>query len=574
MKSGEGGARIKLLAIIGFLAVAIAVLDVRTSPVPTASWINLHTTYPIFWLCLFLATTIGAVLSFHRGREMFAIGLVFLVALSVVSVTFIWNVPFGPRDPWVHLNRIAEHRFTLEENIYPGSHLAGAILVEILGISAMDLMVRATAAVTALGILALFVTLRTYISTKEATITIMAAAPAVLFIRARPFSLAWALLPIALFTLFKIINSGRVRKQYMYILGVVAVATLIIHPFVFFILTVITVISSAVIAVLHELRNQGKLAEIAGEQGLGVIPVLFGTLLTLYIVFLTDIGTEALAGVLLGFFEVDSGGQSIEGPGQIALMFSDWQHFFQGLVRMGHIILLGLLASLAVLVQVSDRRPQTPSILMYVCAGIMGVTMIGLSLFGVERVGLTRVFLIVPLLLAVSIPPLFSRKSGIRAGALAALVLFAAVAGGLAAYGTTTIGDSEISSNQKHVSTIDHLENHRGDSPVIGGRISFYVIEGHVGNDAIYDWSPGGINGKYLTAVRPVEYAWFVRDAPSHSLYIVEGADKILSERRSQQLTGDDHACMVEFVDQNNHIYTNGQDEILKHSNKAGAVCI
>lgn len=563
-----------LLAIV-FLTISVAAITLARGPVPAGPWKGLYTSFPLFWVFLAIAVVVlvrTSVLSGVRLVPLVVLAAIFASAL-VMAPTLKWGVPYGIRDPWIHLASIKS--IHLIGNPYPFLHVLVATAAEITQLPHRWILSRTQIFAAMVGVVWVFATV-SQINDSSWLLTGLALFPIVyMWGNSRPFSVG----PVFIILVWWVLL--RYNLTSTKIVGFIVIpATFWWHPVGAFIAILILCMFIAVHMVVWLFPQiKTHLVDVdASRESLYVLTAFGGVLIVFYLLDYTGIFE---ATVVTGLFS--EGSASVERSSVIRELPSQ---LFQAF-RMGiFVIVLTTVSVISAIYRLNKRVLSTVHIVSVLAVVPLAIVFVTIDLLSIPGFGARRLLRLVPLVLLPGVAFAFQdlanqssdrgTKSGdqgngnlldqyinwsricrtsrlgisplnrrvLRVG-LALLVLTSGLA---IVHDSPFKGGSETGSTTSDVRGVNWLQTHKTDNPVIGSENTLFIVKGLYGEQTVRNWSNNDPY-YYQTIRRNPRYSWEV-EVREPGTYIVVN--------KQAQIRANDSTVVNQFNRKTVRIYDNG----------------
>ena len=545
--------KLGFIGICVTVTVAAAVL-LETAP-PIGPWVDLYSVYAFLWVLIgFAVIGLTLLIAYHPLLQPLAVIISLLIGSLVIGISRQWDIPFGVRDPWIHVSLIISRDLSPQVNPYPALHALVAVLETVMGTSPKSVL--AGVPILAFTICLIFAAATFGRITNSERVNQLApviAIPAgfVGFI-ARPFTLA---VPFIILVYWLII-ARLSRQPHTILLLLFGTATLLLHPVVA-IICLIILVGVSVIQIVDRLSIGGTTTYFAGiisRPNVARDTAIMSIFTAVYISYFTGVFLLTVYRFAVSP-NTGSGGTVQSSAGILAEIIPNIVEF---IIRTSYPIGLGILACLGLLIGIRRRRiDKITATSLFATAGITAFFILQ-NFVPAIRFGVARVVYLIPLVLI----PAALRGLEFNRGKFGwvvkiALVVLIVTAGLVTAYGSDITGGIQYGTSQAQVEGYHWLQDYRGNDNVIGSGSTFWIAEAEFGAETANEWSRGR-SAQYYYKNREEPFPWLVADSGG-SIYAVSGFARA---RAYQYATGRGETYfirnLIEFQNNRNRIYDNG----------------
>lgn len=549
-----------------FVLLAIAATSIVTSDVPTGPWEGMYASYPTVWISVILALV--GLLYLVRVED---IGWPVVIGVTVISVLLItelsrqWGVPYGLRDPWVHLDLMKTQTYWFQNNPYPAFHILLNTIVFITSLDAITVLGASPvlAAGVGVGFLALVVRGLDLHRKTQQTAVIVASPIVIIGSIARPYTLA---IPFILVFIWIASNGVQDRRSQVLII-VFTLGALWLHLVPFTVGGFI--LSAAILIGLFFGRFSIPYVQLPPQSAWMRVsfPILIGFVLVGQLFLFTPVGGTIVDEAISGMSAASGGGpetppgdittvptdeQTMRSPsksppttGQVTestkpprtidntsssssgppssenkpLFYQISQNFPEFLKRTAVVWLMGLGVAALVFTELRRRKIDYLSLTIGLASLMVLVLALVIDILQIPVFSARRILSFAPIVLF----PLFARtlEKVPWTAVLAVLVLLA----GLATVYDSPAFTGGIEAGETESQPIGYrwLYTYYGNGSVIGSGSTYWVAQGLFGIEVSGKWG-----GKEAYRQRLEQFAWQVRD-PNGSVYAVSASDRALA---------------------------------------------
>ena len=555
----------RLVLTASLVAITIAALSLRLTPIPPGPWAGLYRTYPILWgglvaaaFFLFVATCYGDELQWP-----WLLGICTLMAGTAVAVSYTWGQPFGLHDPWAHYDSILRAKLSPEEDSYPLFHTLSIVLARTLDVSPKSVL-RSTsllAAFFALFTLTMAIRVTTYGRQVKQT-TLLAALPAIfLGFISRPFTLAFPYVLLLFWLAFRSLGTERVRSTVL--LVVIGILLIPLHPE----LTLFGGLLLGIIWLVVNLREHTDRIDFSSVQTTDTAATGTTSLLLLavaviaYLFFYAAFGARIVATFAL-VLQPAVDVSKATAPSGTPLLVQLVNHPIKVIEAAGFAAYVLVLAGVTGIGTTHDflfrRRINSDTAVVILTTGVLVVLFVGVDIvLRSDVINVIRLFQFLPLILAPGVAIGVSRSPRRLAIAMAFLVF---VTGLFTAYPSEVTGKTAVSATDQQVEGIEWLGEHNSGG-IVGGPMTFWLIQGKLGIDRVYAWAPSKANPKGDPSPG-AEYPWQSR-SPAGSLVVIDAG----ARAQARQVAGESGnytaiRALDRYQSRVSEVYTNGETNI------------
>jgi hypothetical protein len=581
----------RLSSTVSFLLLTAAALSLRYITHPVGPGTSIYHDFFPFWV-LIAAAFATLIVSVRIVRVPWPVVITFgmLAGATVVSLSMIWGVPFGPYDAWAHLWRAKSGFFSPEQIVYPLFHIWLATGSLVFDIDIEPILQRVVVISVAVGVLFLTIVARQVpspVSRGGRMTTVIIGIPALfLGFVPRPFTVSFPFILLSFWFAFYILNGTQLSQTRQWALLGFFASLVVLHPFTEFVILIVLV--GAYLTIYGE-KLAPRLTEDRSIHRKS--PFRFMTLVVLGLVFATYIFITTSVGVtvagsslllLLGDVSASGGlsGSVTGGTSMIAKAFSSSSNFLELVTRITYAgLLVGVvIVSFASTLWKSERRQ--PLRIVFVSGGIAFGVIVMVTVFSSQGVGIARLFVLSPLIAVPGTVYAFSQSNrGWHAAVIIAIALIIVVAGLGTAFSSSIAGGYVSTSNSQTQSAgawaVEYVPNQ-----LIGSDKTIFVIRGAFGDAASGRLTPRGGTGVWYVAQRDAPYAWMVPTGPdedyatSEATVVVDYAARVRARQLASEGQPQGLRCLKRFKQQQSKIFANDDTYMYKLATERQSQCI
>lgn len=528
-----------------FLVLGVAGMQIARADVPSGPWEGLYRSFPLFWglMLVALAVLIGVTVFGPEGVRPYTVFAVPLLAVLVAVPTLKWGVPYGIRDPWIHLDLIKSQSI-FRDNKYPMLHSLLAVIVEISGLPPRELLARVQIIGPAIGSVWVFAVVRCVNRSSWHIAGLTLFPVCYMWITSRPYAVA----PLFSLLVWMIIIGAESDWRHSLLLLILITVSVWWHP-VAGILIGFILFGVMLTRKLSEFRFLSPVFQPAGVPG-GSLIIISGAVLGIVLIWHLVYNTLVVEMTLSRAF-ITSAGDSGGGSPQVVGQLTD--NILEVLRRAMFVLAIGIAGFGALLKELSQRRVERVLTISIIATAVLAVVFLALDLLPGLAFGVRRGKTLAPLLL-VPAGAIALRESSIlnRRLLMAVLILSTGIA---VAHSSPIIGGGEGGSTMSDVQSVKWLQSYQGDRPIVGSENTIYIAQGLYGDQVVKEMT-NGHRFRYQTARRPYENPWtYDRHLPDsvESAYVVLSKQYRVSVRSAETKRG-----LQLFSLQTDRIYSNG----------------
>ena len=540
----------RLCFSIAFIAIGVGAGSLISAVPPTGPWAGWYRSFPKLWISVGIAV-IALIVAAHLANGLRDWSLL-LVALSLLAaligaLTIEWGVPYGIRDPWIHLLYTKSGDFG-SGNAYPMLHLLIANASEVMGTPTEPTLARTQVLAPALGVVLLTPLLRFHAQNHRMAFALVGIFP-IVFIGSvsRPFPAA----SLFLFTFWLVaLRLSNQRKGIVLLAGVLAVS-LPWHP-VIGVIEELILVSFLAVYYAQSIQLIGRRMQIYNHRlRPHVLVPFFAVLVVFYLVWATQTGPATVGRLAITLFGESTGGvSSTSGGGSTSLLAQVPSALSEFARRMAFVLVLSATTAVALVHEWSSNRFSRPVVVSFIGAIFLGVSFVIIDTIGGVAFGPRRFVPLVPLVL---LPAAARGFYYIPTSHLQVGVAILLVSSGLAVvYGSPFTGAVPRSVTQSDTHGVEWLNDHRADGGVIGSQSTYWIVRGRFGDMVAEDWADGN-RFSYQWDRRPYDNAWDVPERLNWKYAAVSYPTRF----KTQDDPAERHELET-FVRQNNRIYDSG----------------
>ncbi|WP_435098990.1 hypothetical protein [Halorubrum sp. N11] len=544
----------RLYLSVLFLVVAVAAVQIKMAEVPSGPWEGLYRSFPLFWSFIIIALTILLRITVFGPTEVkqYMLYAVPLLTVLVAVPTLKWGVPYGIRDPWIHLDLIKSESIT-QDNMYPMLHSLFRIIAELSDVPPRELLSRVQVVGPGVGAIWLITVVRR-INPSSWHVAGLALFPVCyMWFISRPYTVAPL---IVLLVWWVVVNNSSDWKHHLLLILFIIVSVWwhpvagIINGFVLLsaVLTWKLIRIKAINSVFQTITpSRERLAIISG--------IVLVVVLIHHLIY----NTTVVEATLSRAFIITSGGSEGNSPVVVGNI-SD--KIFEALRRTMFVLAIGFTSFVTLITQLKQRRIDQFLLMSIIATAILGMVFLGLDLLPGLAFGVRRANTLAPLLLVPAGAIVFRESStSSRRLLIAFLILSTGVA---VAYSSPIIGGAEGGSTMSDVQSVKWLHSYQGNSPVVGSENTIYIAQGIYGDKSV-DTLTNGQRFRYQSIKRQYRHPWtYDQNLPDtvEETYVVLSKQhrvSIQSEKKRQDLQS--------FVLRTDRVYSNGNVWVHKDNN-------
>ncbi|AJF28120.1 hypothetical protein SG26_20445 (plasmid) [Haloarcula sp. CBA1115] len=496
-------------------------------------WESVFQLFWPFWLLLLAA--VGAFCLTVVESPVRDVTAVLFSSISGVAATLVsleWGTIYGPHDGWVALGIL--NTGNLLSVPYPGLHHAIPVVAPVLGISNQTAVQFLPLLIAAGGPLLAYPAIRIVVSAPQTRQLALVAFFPAFFLRfvPRPFSLAMVFLPLVYWL--------SVRQRRLAVngltVGAAAVVTFI-HPLV--------AIFAAVIFGVARYTNDDKPSPL--------ILFLIGVFIIGQLFVWGGFGLYATRSTVVALlFETSAGEQSAVGGGSLIVeALTTFQGFREFLARTSFVIAIGIAATVGAITYARRSGPSLTAV-SYISSLLIGGFFIVVAFVVPVGVGIYRALLVAPIvLLPAAVRALSLTRRQATTVSLALLIVTSGL--GVAYLTPEFTGGRVYSATPQQAASVEWTQQHRGESTVLGGYVTAWMVEGMYGQAASEQWSPTPRRASVEYLSREYGPPWLTERMSPAGLAIVSELD----------LTREDY-CYPEFETGANRVYSNAESSVFQ----------
>lgn len=567
-----------VIAAAGCLTLGV-LLTSTTSP-PDGLWVGIYRYYWGVWLAITVA--LGVILVAVRYWQVRWSVLIILglgYSGAVLSLSRVWGVPFGFHDVWTHLGYIRTGVFMFPTNPYPSLHILVKLLADLTGVSTVVVLAAIPILAAALFVCLLASVLRAMkIPTRTAQTAFLVGLPACcLGLTARPFTLAF---PFLLWYLWMAIRPNTGRRAYRDLFAVLTVGILFLHPevlvFAFFVLLALTSVRRGEGLIKRAGISLSPRLQPSRQSVVTPLAVMLPVLLAgWYLGVVLNIGPHLLGNVLIRLFEAGietpTSAKVIGGTSILAQLLASPAAVVEALLRGGYLLTLTGGMAVVIVGGLYQGQVRLSTAIATVSIALLGAVFVIVDVvLHSTGLNLRRLFVTLPVLFVVGSAPVFKNRldSDGRAWREVAVVVFAFViilSGTIVVYPSELTGSTAAMPDSETVAAVGWLADHRGESFVVGSRVTYWIAEGMVGTETIGAWGVGQVSPKRLPAIRNGTFPWQASPVQG-ALAVIDGVARATARHRHAE-DGRTHALQQLHTYERHHslIYSTGESEIYLH---------
>ena len=530
----------RLVASAFFLLLAAAVVAFEGAPTPQGPWEGIYRSYPIFWGLLLLSVAILVVGS-RRMPQSLVILAVGGAAVATTLPTLTWGLPFGLRDPWIHLFYLDSGLF-IERTPYPLFYSTIDTVATTLGTDSQTVLGKMQIVAPVIGIAWLAALVGRIDSSTSRNTALVGLSPVVVFgMLSRPFSLAplwivflwWALL----------VRHGQATRMRVGIL--LAAVSILWHPLVAVIVVFIVGLWYLVsLAPLPEMKRRVGLDSRTMTPLFGAL-LLFGVGFVYHLLAITDLGPRIFISLLVEFSSA-GGSVSASASQSTPLIFRIPNKLIEVVRRSSIVILLGVASAIGAWYELRERALSYPLTISMLAAGATFAVFIIADL--TLKSGFVKRGIVVAAVVLLPAAIIGLQRSRWAVTVLLALCLV--LSGGTLLYGSPMTGTIERTTTQGDVHGAAWMADHRGNGLVVGSENTYAITKAHYDRETAREWAGGPTLG-YQDNRRPEDYSWQVRSNGDTYYAVTETARQKASGSKAGE-------ALSQFAAEQQHIYENG----------------